>query len=284
MCKCGCRGWCSIFPILWALRWMLLAMHRGERPHNHPDGSVWPADDPMAQLVTMHGVALSFKAMLLYVKGDWAEWAHTLAMQTSRNKWCPCPLCFGNHFSWHTGYPNMFVFGLPFGERGEDDHHAACAACEIHLHIAHEWQRADIFDVGKLTYLKGKLGRGRTLRYDVPRLGLCKGDRLEPSGTLLDVGLFDEHPLPFDVVFWRTHYIGRATSDPFVHRNPLWDPVLHTSPHRTLAIDALHALYLGPCQRLVSTIFWRVIYANPWRFRGTKKCKWNWRAGDCAAT
>ena len=52
-------------------------------------------------------------------------------------------------------------------------------------------------------------------------------------------------------------------------RCPLFDiVVLRTSPTRTLAIDSLHSLYLGPCLRYVSACSWRCILYNPWNVVG----------------
>eukprot|EP00959_Pyramimonas_sp_CCMP1952_P067548 1410007-Pyramimonas_sp.AAC.1 len=36
LCSCGCRGWCSVFPILAMLRWSILATLRGEFPSSMP--------------------------------------------------------------------------------------------------------------------------------------------------------------------------------------------------------------------------------------------------------
>eukprot|EP00959_Pyramimonas_sp_CCMP1952_P330450 6919481-Pyramimonas_sp.AAC.1 len=42
-CTCGCRGWCSIQPLLSAVQWQLAHMQRGERPARQYDGTAWGA-------------------------------------------------------------------------------------------------------------------------------------------------------------------------------------------------------------------------------------------------
>ena len=39
----------------------------------------------------------------------------------------------------------------------------------------------------------------------------------------------------------------------------------------SLAVDTLHTLFSGPCMRLVSTILWRLLFSNPWGFRGSQQ-------------
>ena len=60
---------------------------------------------------------------------------------------------------------------------------------------------------------------------------------------------------------------GKMCTDPVLHRNPLFMPVLGTSPARALMADALHILYMGVCGRIVAVVVWAVIRANPLRLR-----------------
>ena len=46
MCTCGCRGWCSLWPIWNALAWSLKALSDGVYPHSDPLGRPWPAGSP----------------------------------------------------------------------------------------------------------------------------------------------------------------------------------------------------------------------------------------------
>jgi hypothetical protein len=88
-----------------------------------------------------------------------------------------------------------------------------------------------------LTYRKKT--RGRTIMYDIPRLGVSAGYRLEPSATLPDVGKFEMTPTPFFTHFWC------ADSDARVqHESPIL--AIEGVTLRTWCIDLLHSWHLGP--------------------------------------
>ena len=83
---------------------------------------------------------------------------------------------------------------------------------------------------------------------------LLRGDRLEPSESLLDTHSLRSVRLPVTLVFGRTRF-GNDTKlplDSMHHRCPLFDERLHSSPVNSLAIDELHTLHLGEVQRVVS--------------------------------
>eukprot|EP00959_Pyramimonas_sp_CCMP1952_P339872 7117912-Pyramimonas_sp.AAC.1 len=69
-CLCGCRGWCSLFPHLQAVRWQLDAMMAGRRPTERHDGAPMDAD----------ATPLSFRGCLIWIKGDWGEHAKSLGL------------------------------------------------------------------------------------------------------------------------------------------------------------------------------------------------------------
>ena len=45
LCRCGCRGWCTVYPVMEFLAWGVRALARGQRPGAMHDDSPWPADD-----------------------------------------------------------------------------------------------------------------------------------------------------------------------------------------------------------------------------------------------
>ena len=95
------------------------------------------------------------------------------------------------------------------------------------------------------------------------------GDRLEPSPTLPDIGKLTTAQTPCTFTFWRTHHHGKSIIDLVVHRCPLFNVALHTSPTHTVVHDSLHTLYFGPIMRWTSAALQRVLQANPWGLRGT---------------
>ena len=50
LCKCGCSGWDSLFPIFKMLSWSCKAMAEGRRPPRRHDGSPWGDDEVWGRL------------------------------------------------------------------------------------------------------------------------------------------------------------------------------------------------------------------------------------------
>ena len=69
-CRCGCRGWCTLFPLLNSLKWMIAQLAQGKRFDRRHDGSAYDADDPLEQIRRTKGDRLGFRAAVIWVKGD----------------------------------------------------------------------------------------------------------------------------------------------------------------------------------------------------------------------
>ena len=87
--------------------------------------------------------------------------------------------------------------------------------------------------------------RGRALVRDLPRFGLSKGWRVEPSRNVPDVSELENTALPVDVTFWTGPEDGRLT-----HMCPLF--LLEGLTLDTWSIDIMHAWHLGPMQQFIS--------------------------------
>ena len=90
MCQCGCRGWCSLFPVFLFLKWSLAAMKAGVHPHARHDATVFSPEDVVRSLLA--GSALGWKAVVVLIKVDWAEFAVRLGFPTWSSKNHPCML------------------------------------------------------------------------------------------------------------------------------------------------------------------------------------------------
>jgi hypothetical protein len=262
MCRCGCRGWCTLFPVFQFLAWCFSALASGQRPPRMHDGAEWSLDDERRlprQLIN---------ALLVMIKGDWAEFCFTFGLPSWSSFYHPCVFC-------DTMKANMYRFrGLSVLSTGWGDHDEtatyedSCRACEIHVRVADDQQLALLFRIGGLFYDKRKNGgMGRCLANPVRCFGLLRGDRLEPSVELPDVGDLRSARPPITLTFWRRHMETQRCLDRVLRRNPLFSAELGTSPQRTFAIDTLHTLYYGPIQRFVQCVAWRAIEGNPWGFR-----------------
>eukprot|EP00959_Pyramimonas_sp_CCMP1952_P074958 1566455-Pyramimonas_sp.AAC.1 len=101
-------------------------------------------------------------------------------------------------------------------------------------------------------------GRSLTMNVQLPNQPLLfKGDRLEPTATMLDVRLFDSiTEFPKIVKFWRA-----SGNERTYHRNPMLDPALGIGMH-TFSLDELHCLHLGVFQVWAAHVVWKLLMAN----------------------
>ena len=93
LCKCGCRGWCSIYPVLLAMSWSLQSLSEGRRPQVKHDGTQWLDTDPLHSIIADEGEEFGFVANLLWLKGDWGEFQHSLGLPSTTAIHSPCPMC-----------------------------------------------------------------------------------------------------------------------------------------------------------------------------------------------
>ena len=149
---------------------------------------------------------------------------------------------------------------FPFHINTQADYEAACARCEILVYVGDAAMRIAI--TAALDYDKKRGGSaGRAMTRGMAAAGLLKGDRLEPSGAIEDVSLFETTPAPFYATFWRPTRASIA-----LHRNPLYDPYLGVTVS-VMCIDSLHTLYLGVIMAFCRDLLWALIGADDWGTR-----------------
>ena len=133
------------------------------------------------------------------MKGDWAEYGHTLDIPIWNDGLRPC-------FGCNVSPSDLYVFegagatSFPFRENGNNDYEAACARCEIWVRLDGASHAVVLALLANDTRATGS--RGRALTRSIPELQLEVGDRLEPSATLPDVAEFDSFPPPFLGACW----------------------------------------------------------------------------------
>ena len=231
-CKCGCRGWCTFWPLLSFLRWSFDAMARGARPTKRHDGQPFgPADDHRHRT---GGQALRCKGALVYLKGDWMEFCERHGFPSHASSLRPCFCCNTDGGPSSSNPAGWSLLGSPCRINREEDFEAAVQACEIHVTLCNTTHQKI---KNLLVWDRRAAGsRGRSLAGPVEEAGLLKGDRLEPSPSLPDVGDFEGiQSFPAQVTFWRP-----SRSTLLHHRSPLWDRSLGICPVRSIAIDLLH--------------------------------------------
>ena len=264
MCRCGCRGYCAIHPIMMFLHWAFASLDQGVNPLERHDHISWllGSDDARAGLA---GAALGFTAVALFLKCDMMEFVTTFGFPSWAANAYPCPLCWRTKKDWQT-IAGISLHSLPWLEKDWGNYEASRSRCEIWVDVpANLFKRTR----GLLLYDKRRDGnRGRCLAKDMPELGLCKGDRLEPSPSLMNCSAIDkmEPDGPARLLFWR-----RAFETMARRRCALFDPTIGLTPQLTLAPDWLHALSLGVFKFILAFLFRMMLERDVLRFGGTDK-------------
>lgn len=148
---------------------------------------------------------MAFSCLLTWLKGDWAEWATTFGFANWGTKQYPCPLCFATHDDWRD-YRRCGFDRLLWADTQQADYEAACQLCELRFVVETVADKALLRR--SLRFDERESGfRGRFVTRDIPEFNLEYGDRLEPGGSIWDIGSqFDRlcgEPGPIEVVFWR---------------------------------------------------------------------------------
>ena len=257
LCGCGCGGYCSIFGMLRVCAWQLETMADGLVPEVRHDGSAWsdahrPADA---------GGELGFHAVLLYLKGDWAEFTKSMGLSGWKSNYHCCPICPVESEAMHWVEPGWLTEeGMMMADRGFDDYETDCKKCECRVLVDTPAKQTLIAD-----QLKPVEKEGIILKSDIPALGLKAGDRLEASAELMVPLDFRLATTPFSCVFWRRRCDAKKRCiDSVSHRCPLFSEKIHSSPARNLCFDTLHTVNLGIMQRWLSAVLHRILHANIW--------------------
>ena len=199
LCRCGCRGFCSINAILSFVAWSFRCMRDGYFPSRRHDETPWVESDHLR--AEWSGEPM-FRAILLYVKSDWAELSSTVGFPSWNDGVRPCPCCnaSGDRLYDHEG---SSATAFPHRENKEGEYAESCARCEIIKDMARE-ERMEVLQRGDLAYDRKTDGsRGRALGRNIDEWELAKNDRIEPSVDLPDPGQFENRPGTIRITWWR---------------------------------------------------------------------------------
>ena len=243
------------------MRWSAEALAQGTHPSSRHDGTAWHQTDRVRS--HLGGLGFGWRAAFVWLKGDWAEFAHTFGLPSWSHGTHPCPLCHCTQRTMHRleGYSPL---SMPFPAKTQAEYDAACRACELEVLVP---------DRATLEALRARLeedrrpggSRGRALLADFPALGLLKGDRLEPSTVLPDVCEVDSWVGGGRLSFWRP-----SQETLTLHRNPLLTEGLCSVPD-CLQVDWLHAMSLGIFQDYLGFLFAWLFYEHGlYATRGTR--------------
>jgi hypothetical protein len=260
VCRCGCRGWCTLYNIFMFLDWIIRSLALGIHPLRRHDNKEWEIGD--ANRAQLAGKLMRRRFCIIYVKGDLSEYCQTLGFPSWNDNCRPCLNCNAFGDSLYIAHGNS-ILGLRWRCNEDDDYYLACTRCE-HVIVLTNAAKIQIVNVG-LRYDKTSDGsRGRCLKGDIANLGLLAGDRLEPTPSLLDVADFEGLPIGTEVIFWRTSEDTIAR-----HRNPLFNKALGLAPNRCLAIDTLHGWNFGPLKNWCKVAIWYLLASGFFGVLGT---------------
>ena len=77
-CRCGCKGWCTVFIVCYFLLWGARALKLGRFPEQLLDGTI--LDDSHGERGVKAGTALGFMGALIYFMADWEAVCSVLAL------------------------------------------------------------------------------------------------------------------------------------------------------------------------------------------------------------
>ena len=254
--SCGCKGWCSLWPIFGMIKWSMQCMYRGIWPTMRHDGQAWSESD--AERAAKADSQLGWRGGGPF-KGDWSEYCHSLGLASWADSISPCPFCFCGPTEMHTTM-GLSAFGGPHPAKDGRHYDAACRNCEVEVTLS----AADLRTLRtSLDYDKRKAGSaGRALLVDMPHLGLQKGDRVEPSELFRDIDAVESLQAPCRLRLWR-----RTAETQTRHRNPLFDEGTGLTI-QSVGIDWMHTISLGVVHVLMQNLVWALIGADAWRVGG----------------
>lgn len=261
LCKCGCRGWCSLWAVLSFLSWSIGCLFRGRFPERRHDGSPFRDGEDDSRVV-LAGRDMGCRAALIGIKADWAEFSSTLGFPTWSSRSDPCLFCKAvSETLFSVG--GLSPMQTPCPAKTFEDYCAACARCELRRTLGPH-QFAEVR--AALDFDKRRGGnQGRALRVDVPSCGLLRGDRLEPSVFTPDIGeAFDRMVPPVHVVFWR-----RSEETLTKHRNPLFTEEYGVTPQSCIQVDWMHTMSLGVFGDFVAKLLQQLVANNAWAVQGS---------------
>ena len=196
------------------------------------------------------GTLLGFCGLVLCIKQDWMECV-SLGFPSCADGLSPCPLC------WATLADCYCLQGIspvttPWMRKSWLDYRAACDTCEIiidplGLPLWRKFRASLAYDARK------EGAHGRALLVDIPEAGLQRGDRLEPSEDVMNIGDGFDLVCPRRAVFWR-----RSADTMTRHRNPC------CGGRPDVRLGWMHTGPLGVVKYFLGWLMWELINANVW--------------------
>jgi hypothetical protein len=221
MCHCGCRGWCTLWPLL--------------------DAIVTDINGFQSEIA---------RWAFLFTKGDWPAFTDIAGVRQWSHATWPCYecCCAKDEMKTMDFFQRSTIDDGPFATYTVDLWEEDRDRCRIDVCVLTPEMHSDLKRA--LRYRKKFIGRG--LKEHLDAYSLRRGDRLEPTKGLPDVAQFESMVPPFWVVFWRC-----TDEDRLIHESPLFTiPGLSV---QSQGPDVLHYWALGPVAAFVALVIWWLI-------------------------
>ena len=126
--------WCSLFEIFRFVAWVCWALSRKMFPAaRHDELPFGPEEEERMNLI---GREMPFRCCVLYIKGDWSEFASSLGLPQWGDGLRPCFCCNSSPDDLYQ-VAGVGAMKLPWRENEIDDYFRACEDCEIEVVLNH---------------------------------------------------------------------------------------------------------------------------------------------------
>ena len=244
------------------LSWSLAHLAQGIFPSARHDGKDWTESDDARKI--HGGEQLGFRAMCLFIKGDWMEFVTSLGFTSWQSGKHPCLFCKCTQADMYDlrGFSPM---GLASPARTMVDYMRSCVQCETRVALtpAHIRQIRPCMYFDKRRTADGN--HGRSLSRDVPELGLLRNSRLEPSSAFPDIHNFDADDMGAGPLS------GGGARKNLVFGAEIFFCAESGVSIDSIAIDWLHTLSLGVFQHLLDAFVWDLVAADAFQVRQSTK-------------
>ena len=256
-CSCGCRGFCTLWPVHDAIlndlqsaadgKWSVVTHLQEE----FPPGSVERA---------RAGLPMGLVLAVCELRADMPGYTGPMGFRASShavNPCCVCNICKGDL----SKMDNVSLTDGPAEPFTTEQYRQLMRDCSVVATVTEADVRSIIrhesleYDRRKMS---GFLGR-RMVHHVILESGqrLLLGDRLHPSRTLQDVADFELQATPFTCRFWR---VGNPKTARLLHHSPLKD--IPGVGMQTYAIDILHTWHLGGIPKYNGKVLWAILRSN----------------------
>jgi hypothetical protein len=265
MCKCGCRGFCTFWPLHDALlsdlqssadgKWSVV----GHLQEPFPRGTV---------ACERAGLPMGLVLAATEVRADMPGYSGSMGIRASSHVSNGCCICNVVKADL-SKLDNVTLDGGPAETFDTEQYRALLAECRHVVTISNAADMRSVLVDGLLTYDHRKQSGflGRTVRREVTLSNgemLIPGDRLHPSRLLRDVADFERQPssaYPFRCLFWR---LGDPKTARLIHHSPLMD--IPGVGMESYAVDILHTWHLGGIPRYCGLALWAILRSDAYAY------------------